>query len=414
MTDESKLAWRTPEFYKEASIDIVNDEATGVDLSSKTVSTKSGKKFEFTKLVLATGGTPRSLPLPGLKKGELKNVFLLRGLPNAQEIVNALNDGGSDNPSPKKVVVVGSSFIGMEAANCIASMKKHDVTVVGMDKVPMQSVMGEKVGSIFRQLLEKNGVKFHMSAAVEKATPADADSSRVGAVHLGDGTTLPADIVIEGVGVAPATEFLDGFTREKDGSLRTDEQFVVQGLPDGHRPSDKAVFAVGDIATYPYHGPGGGGKPVRIEHWNVAQNAGRAVAATINNLSSSSSSSSSSSANPSSNPSTSTTSPHPSPKPFIPIFWSALGAQLRYCGNTPNGFDDVVLTGQTDATGEKQPSFAAYYASGEEVVAVATMMRDPLMTQAAELMRRGAMPKKSELARGLDLMGVRVPAEVKI
>ena len=421
MVDESKLAWRKPEFYKDSSIEIVNDEVTGVDLTSKSVSTKSGNKYSYTRLVLATGGTARSLPLPGLKKGELKNVFLLRSLQDTQDIVNALNDSRSDNPTAKNVVVIGSSFIGMEGANCIASMQKHNVTVVGMEETPLQRVMGDKVGAVFRSLLEKNGVKFYMGASVDKATPSDADKSRVGAVHLKDGTKLPADIVIEGVGIAPATEFLEGFQKEQDGSLRTDERFVVQGLPNNQKNDDE-IFAVGDIATYPYHGPGGNGKPVRIEHWNVAQNAGRSVAATINNKINPSTSSSSPSA--ASTTTTTTTSSSTAPKPFIPIFWSALGAQLRYCGNTASGYDDIVITGEADAgkiaaaqpgsDEAKPPSFAAFYANGEEIVAVATMMRDPVMAQAAELMRRGKMPTKSEIRGGLDLLKVGLPAEIKI
>jgi len=206
--------------------------------------------------------------------------------------------------------------------------------------------MGKKVGAIFRGLLEKNGVKFQMSASVDKATPSKDDSSKVGAVHLKDGTVLEADLVIEGVGVAPATEYLKGnssVTLEKDGSLKTDESFAVDGLKD--------VYAIGDIATYPYHGPGGDGSPVRIEHWNVAQNAGRSVAHTINN-------------------------PGSKPKPFIPVFWSALGSQLRYCGNTVGGYDDLILQGEPD-----KASFVAYYTKGETVVAVASMMKDPYMTQ---------------------------------
>lgn len=139
-----------------------------------------------------------------------------------------------------------------------------------------------------------------------------------------------------------------------------------------------------DIATYPYHGPGGNGSPIRIEHWNVAQNAGRSVANTINN-------------------------PGAKPKPFIPVFWSALGSQLRYCGNTVGGYDDVVITGEPE-----KPSFVAYYTQGETVVAVASMMKDPYMTQSAELMRRGKMPTKTELQYGVDIMKLDVPSEIKM
>ncbi|EUC45789.1 hypothetical protein COCMIDRAFT_36492 [Bipolaris oryzae ATCC 44560] len=372
LADISKLAWRQKDFYKDGSIDIIEDEAQNIDFSGKKVSTKSGKEYEYTKLVLATGGTPRWLPLEGLK-GDLGNVFLLRTLPDVQNILKAVGDNG------KKIVVIGSSFIGMEVGNCLAGMK-NDVTIIGMEEVPMERVMGKKVGAIFQGLLEKNGVKFKLSAGVDKATPSEADTSKVGAVHLKDGTVLEADLVIEGVGVAPATEYLkdnSSITLLKDGSLKTDESFAVEGL--------SGVYAIGDIATYPYHGPGGNGAPVRIEHWNVAQNAGRSVANTINN-------------------------PGSKPKPFIPVFWSALGSQLRYCGNTmAGGYDDVVVQGELE-----KPSFVAYYTKGETVVAVASMMKDPYMTQAAELMRRNKMPSKSELQKGVDILEVSLPSEVKI
>ncbi|KAK8229000.1 hypothetical protein HDK77DRAFT_378637 [Phyllosticta capitalensis] len=372
LADVSKIAWRQESFYKDASIDIVQDEATGVDFDARKVSTKSGKAYDYTKLVLATGGAPRWLPLEGLK-GDLKNVFVLREVSHAQQILDAVGENG------KKIVVIGSSFIGMEVANCLAQ-KKNDVTVVGMEKAPMERVMGAQVGNIFRGLLEKNGVKFHMEASVAKGAPSSADASKIGAVHLQDGTVLPADLVIEGVGVAPATGFLrnnKALSLLKDGSIQTDESFAVPSLPD--------VYAIGDIATYPYHGPGGEGASVRIEHWNVAQNAGRSVAGSIRSKGSS------------------------KPKPFIPIFWSALGMQLRYAGNTVNGYDDVVLVGEPD-----KASFVAYYTKGQTVVAMASMGRDPVMAQCAELMRRGKMPSKGEIEKGVDVLSISIPAEVKI
>lgn len=96
-------------------------------------------------------------------------------------------------------------------------------------------------------------------------------------------------------------------------------------------------------------------------------------------------------------------------KAFIPIFWSALGSQLRYCGNTPNGWDDLVLKGQPE-----EGKFAAYYTKGETVVAVASMQMDPIMTQASELMRREKMPSKSELQKGVDILEISVPSQIKI
>ena len=367
--DPAKIALRDDAWFKEGSIATVNDEVTGVDFSGKKVNTKGGSSYPYTKLVLATGGTPRSLPLPGFK--ELGNIFLLRTVPHVKDIVKAIGDKN------KKIVIIGSSFIGMEVANAVG--KDNDTTVVGMESTPLERIMGAEVGKIFQKNLEKNGVKFKMSAGVEKANPSKSDPSKVGSIELKDGTILEADLVVLGTGVGPATTFLkdnSAVQLEKDGSLKTDESFAVSGLKD--------VYAIGDIATYPYHGPGGDGAFTRIEHWNVAQNAGRAAAAHIIN-------------------------PSAKPKAFIPIFWSALGAQLRYCGNTPNGWDDLVLKGQPE-----EGKFVAYYTKGETVVAVGTMQIDPVMTQASELMRRGKMPSKSELQKGVDILQISVPAEVRI
>lgn len=370
MTDKSKLEWRPQEWFKESSIETVSDEVTSVDFEKKSVSTKSGSSYSYTKLILATGGVPKSLPLPGFK--DLSNVFLLRSLPDAQAIVSAVGE-----KKGKKIVVVGSSFIGMEVGNCLAS--GNDVTIVGMESRPLERVMGAEVGEVFQNLVSKNGVKFHMNAGVEAAGPSKEDSEKVGSVTLKDGTILPADLVVLGIGVGPATGFLKdnkAVSLEKDGSLQVDEYFAVKGHKD--------VFAIGDIATYPYHGPGSNGSLTRIEHWNVAQNAGRAVAKSI-------------------------VSPSSKPKVFIPVFWSAMGSQLRYCGNTPNGWDELVLQGQP-----KEGKFAAFYGKGDTVVAVASMMMDPIMSQSAELMRQGKMPGLSELRKGLDVRNIPLPGEIKM
>lgn len=371
IADASKIELRPQEWFKESDIELVSDEVSGVDFDKNSVSTASGKSYPYTKLILASGGTPKSLPLPGFK--DLKNVFLLRTIPDVQAILKAVGE-----QKQKKIVVIGSSFIGMEVGNALA--KENDVTIVGMESTPLQRVMGEQVGKIFQSILTKNGVKFHMEASVDSAAPSSKDSETVGSVKLKDGTALEADLVILGVGVAPATEYLKDNSKiqlEKDGSLQTNESFAVKGLSD--------VYAIGDIATYPYHGPGSDGTLTRIEHWNVAQNAGRSVARTI------------------------ATGGKAPVKPFVPIFWSALGSQLRYCGNTPNGWDDLVLQGEPD-----NGKFTAFFGKGDTTVAVASMMMDPVMTQSAELMRRGSMPGLKELRGGLDVRDVPLPQEIKL
>lgn len=360
MTDPTKLQWRDDEWFKSGSVEIVNDEVTDIDLTAKTVTTKGGK-FNYTKLVLATGGTPRNLPLQGFKV--LNNIFPLRSIKDTQKIVAAIGEKG------KKIVIIGSSFIGMEVANATAG--DNTVTVVGMESVPLERVLGTEVGAGLQKGLEAKGVKFYMSASVEKAEPSGSDPATVGAVFLKDGTKLDADVVILGVGVSPATEYLREnkvIRLEQDGSLKTDENYSVIGVKD--------VYAIGDIASFPYHGPGGDGKHVRIEHWNVAQQSGRVVAGHIIN-------------------------PTLKAEFFTPIFWSALSAQLRYCGNTMNGWDDLVLQGNP-----AESKFIAYYCKGETVVAMASMGADPAMSQCAELMKLGKMPSKADLKGGLDVMSL--------
>ncbi|KAL8812991.1 MAG: hypothetical protein Q9223_003360 [Gallowayella weberi] len=369
IADKSKVEWRSQEWFDSASIATVSDEIKSVDFKSKTVSTKSGKSYPYTKLILASGGTPKALPLPGFK--DLSNVFLLRTIPDVQAILGAVGE-----KKGKNVVIIGSSFIGMEVANALSS--DNTVSVIGMESTPLEKVMGSEVGKIFQKLVSKSGVKFYMGASVDSAKPSEDDKSKVGSVALKDGTSLPADLVVLGVGVTPATEYLQGtgIQLEKDGSVKTNESFEVEG--------QAGVYAIGDIATYPYHGPGGNGSLTRIEHWNVAQNAGRCVAASI-------------------------AKPSVAPKPFIPIFWSAMGSQLRYCGNTPNGWDELVLQGQPD-----EAKFAAFYGKGDTVVAVASMQMDPVMSQSAELMKRNQMPSLSELRKGKSVLDVGLPSEIKI
>lgn len=366
ITDASKLAWRDKSWYDSGAVEWVDGEVNGIDFSSKQVTTASGSKITYSKLVLATGATPRLLPLEGFK--ELGNIFTLRTVHDAKKIVDAIGEKG------KKIVIIGSSFIGMEIAN--ATGGDNSVTVVGMEKVPLERVLGEQVGAGIQKALEGKGIKFYMSAGVDKAEPSSSDPSKVGAVHLKDGTKLDADLVILGVGVAPETSYLKNNSAvqlQKDGSLQTDAHFAVAGLSD--------VYAVGDIASYPYHGPGGNGGLVRIEHWNVAQNAGRAVASRIVN-------------------------PAAASEPFIPVFWSALGAQLRYSGNTmASGWDDVILDGDVAAG-----KFVAYYTKGDTVVAVASQGRDPTVMQVSVLMRLGKAPTKSQLQSGVDVFSVDVVA----
>jgi len=98
-----------------------------------------------------------------------------------------------------------------------------------------ERVLGEKVGGVLQKMHEDKGIKFHMNASVESAEASSSLSSHVGSIKLKGGKRIPADVVIMGVGVGPATEFLKesgGFNLEKDGSLTVDKHMRVKGVED--------------------------------------------------------------------------------------------------------------------------------------------------------------------------------------
>lgn len=197
-----------------------------------------------------------------------------------------------------KVLIVGSSFIGMEAAAVLVK-NSSDLTVVGMEKVPFERVLGERIGLAMQRMHEEKGVKFRMNVVIKsfeggRFLPlslihfyllrllifffflhiANENGECVAAV-LTTGEKLPCDIAVLGVGVAPDTDFLKkSFQLEKDGSVVVDQYMAVVGAP--------GIYAAGDMARYPFHLPHGSKDPlVRIEHWNIASQQGRHAALAI-------------------------------------------------------------------------------------------------------------------------------------
>lgn len=345
--------------------------ATSVDTQGKTVTFDAGEQAAFDTLVLASGGTPKRLPLPGAKEGELENVFTLRGVGDVASILGALGD-----KKDKNVAVVGTSFIGMEVAIAVTGQEKaKSVAVIGMEEVPFQNVLGKEVGSGLMKVQQQKGVKFYTKAGVEKIEGQDGKAAAVVIKdESGKSVHVPADVVILGVGVAPATEYLkssQGFPQLlKDGSVAVEKDLRVKGVP-----ADANIFACGDIATLPARDEAGA--TVRIEHWNVAGNQGRAVGRTI-------------------------AGKHDDPYNKLPIFWSALGSQLRYVSDgNPPGYDDVYIDGKPE-----ELKFAAFYAKKGKVTAVCTMGVDPLMVQSAELMRTGKMPSLADIKGGKDPLSI--------
>lgn len=379
------MTWRSPSHLKNVlKTNLTHGtSAVKVDVKGKTVTFDDGSSVPYDSLILATGGTPRRLPLPGAKEGELEGVMVLRSISDTKAIVGACGD-----KQDKDVVVVGTSFIGMETAIALAGQKKaKSVTVVGMEEVPFQNVLGKEVGQGLAKTQEKNnGLKFYNKAGVVKIEGKDGKAS---ALHIkdenGKEVALPADVVVLGVGVAPATEYLkesSGFPELlKDGSIAVDKDLRVIGLPQ-----DAGVFACGDIATVPARDEAGA--TVRIEHWNVAGNHGRAVGKTI-----------------------AAGGKSTTPYDVLPIFWSALGSQLRYVSDgNPPGFDETYVDGNPE-----ELKFAAYYAKKGKITAVCTMGVDPLMVHSASLMSTGRMPSLADIKSGkVSLLCCRRPSQSRV
>lgn len=195
------------------------------------------------------------------------------------------------------------------------------------------------------------------------------------------GKQIPCDFVILGAGVIPKTDFLksSGITLDRDGGISTNGSMQV--------PDTEGVYAVGDIARYPYHLTG---ENVRVEHWNVAQNQGRLAANCIIQ---------------------SIKSPQ-QPLPVfdqIPYFWTVqFGKSIRYVGHATS-FDSTVVQGSTtmDSTGGGL-SFVVYYCRGGKVVGVCSLAKDPVVSHASELLRIGKMPNEKSLRDGLDILTIKL------
>ena len=263
--ESGKIALRTPEQLAALKIDIMLDsQVTGVDTLQHDVILQDGSKLSFNHLILATGGDPRVLPFPG---SELKNIFVMRNVEDSNMIETELSRYPNSKPD---VVIIGSSFIGMEAASVLS--KLANVTVVGMEKYPFERVLGTEVGKAMYDLNTLNGISLEMEQFVDKYEESTSTSGKVGAVLLKGGKRLKADFVILGAGVVPKTDYLksSGIKLDKDGGITVHPSMAI--------PGTNGIYAIGDIARYPYHLTK---ESVRIEHWDVAQNQGRVAAQSI-------------------------------------------------------------------------------------------------------------------------------------
>jgi len=338
----SSLPLRPAEFFEEHGIDVMlGKKVSNVVSKDKSVEFEGGSKISYDKLLLAPGSVPRTLEVPGADK---KNVLTLRSRNDCDAIIDAAEHAS-------RVAVIGASFIGMETAFSFTK-RNLPVTVISPETVPFEHVFGEKIGGLLRSLHEEKSVTFKLGAGVERFE----GNGKVEAVILKSGERIEADLVLVGIGVRPATDFLRDIPKLGDGSVKVDEHFKVA----------KDVYAAGDIATFRDWRTG---EYIRIEHWRTALQLGRTAAHNMTG------------------------------KKIeyrdVPYFWTSQpGLQFRYIGLAKE-WDDLIIDGDFAAK-----KFLAFFVKGDRIMAVAGGGKDTEMAAIQELMRIGKMPAPDQVRGG--------------
>jgi NADPH-dependent 2,4-dienoyl-CoA reductase/sulfur reductase-like enzyme/nitrite reductase/ring-hydroxylating ferredoxin subunit len=326
MAPDDVPALLDPEFCGSQRIERIVAEATRLDAAGRCVHLHDGRVLSYDMALAAPGGAPKPLEVPG---AELAGVHVLRSRGEIRAILRSLTGSRS-------VVVVGGSFIGLETASALRQ-RKLAVTVVSPGPVPFAKQFGDAVGGMVRDLHEAHGVAFRVGGKVERLEGQD----RVRTVVLEGGERLAADAVIVGIGVSPATGFIDGVQKLDDGGVVVDAALrAAEGL-----------HVVGDVAAFPH-----AGAQIRVEHWRLAQQHARVAARAMLG--------------------------YPDKYDGVPFFWTYhFGQRIEYLGHA-EAWDGVVIDG--DLTGQK---FVAMLVKDGCVAAIVACQREHETALLAELMR---------------------------
>jgi 3-phenylpropionate/trans-cinnamate dioxygenase ferredoxin reductase subunit len=248
---EEWIPLHPPEFYQEKGIQLRRGpRVASLDPKGRRVRLDDGAELSYGALLLATGASP--IKLAELDGGEPR-VHYLRTLADSRRIAAAAREGG-------RAVVIGASFIGLEVAASLRA-RKMDVHVVAPEARPLQRILGPELGDMVRKIHEEQGVVFHLG---RKSTGVGG-----GQVRLDDGQSLPADLLVAGVGVRPNLELAEAAGLTIDRGLQVNEWLET---------SAPGIFAAGDIARWPDPHTG---ERIRVEHWVVAERQGQAAARAI-------------------------------------------------------------------------------------------------------------------------------------
>ncbi|MGA7252596.1 MAG: FAD-dependent oxidoreductase [Pseudolabrys sp.] len=326
---EDWVPLRGDDWYAENKIDLkLQTEVAALDAKGKELTLGDGSKIKFDKLLLATGAEPVKLPIPG---ADQPHVHTLRSLADCRAIIAGAK-------SAKRAVVIGASFIGLEAAAALRA-REIEVHVVAPEKRPLERVFGPQLGDFIRALHEEHGVKFHLEDSVSAI-----EGKRV---TLKSGGALDADLMVVGVGVRPR------LTLAEKAGLAIDKGVTVNEFMETSAPG---IYAAGDIARWP--DPISGAR-IRVEHWVVAERQGQVAALNMMGLR--------------------------TPFGSAPFFWSQhYDVPINYVGHAEK-WDTIDIDGDV-----MKRDCVVRYKSGGRVLAVASIYRDKESLEAGVGMERRA------------------------
>jgi len=255
-TTAERLQLRPPSYYEKHAIAVVTgDKAVAIDRAARRVTFASGKTLSYNHLVLATGAQNRGLPVPG---AEADGVLYLRTLAEADAIKERFH-------AAQRIVVAGAGFIGLELA-AVASKFGKDVTIVEALPRCMSRAVSPVVSRFFAEAHAAWGNKLMLDARIAGI---DSANGRVTGVATADGRSVPADLVLVGIGIVPETALAQAAGLALDNGIATDAHLLT---------SDPNISAIGDCASFP---DAATGKRIRLESVQNAVDHGRCVAARI-------------------------------------------------------------------------------------------------------------------------------------
>lgn len=234
-------------WYQEQDIDLrLGTTVTAIDPAAHRITLDGGERLDYAKLLLTTGAAPRRLPVPG---ADLTGVHYLRRLEESDRLRELF-------ASASRIAVIGAGWIGLETA-AAARAAGVEVTVLESAELPLLRVLGREVAEVFAALHREHGVELRFGAQVAELT---GTAGAVDGVRLADGTVVPAEAVVVGIGIAPNTALAEAAGLTVENGVKTDQSL---------RTSVADVFAAGDVANA-YH-------PLlrrhlRVEHWANALN----------------------------------------------------------------------------------------------------------------------------------------------